>query len=236
MTDHNRERILRRIKKCLALSESDNEHEAANALRQARRLMQMHGIDLEEASEPVFEVLDRSDGKRSRGGLRQAEMMLYAVVCEFFGCSIYSVHNWPVIVGESPAPEIAEYASATLLRQLRQNRQKALEQLETDVGRRLHSSHRRDFNSSYSTTWVCAISKKVEAFAQSFCDQTKAKHEQAVRKHWNMGANITQKSYRQSRRESAITQYAEQQGALDGRRAELNYGVGEGPKQAQLTN
>ena len=38
------EKILDKIKKCLALASSANEHEAAAALRQAQKLMQAHGL------------------------------------------------------------------------------------------------------------------------------------------------------------------------------------------------
>ena len=39
------EKIIDKIKKCLALSNSDNPHEAAAGLRQAQKLMQMHGLN-----------------------------------------------------------------------------------------------------------------------------------------------------------------------------------------------
>ena len=38
------EKIIDKIKKCLALSNSDNPHEAAAALRQAQKLMEMHNL------------------------------------------------------------------------------------------------------------------------------------------------------------------------------------------------
>ena len=37
--------IIGKIKKCLSLSQSDNPHEAASALRQAQALMRKHGLD-----------------------------------------------------------------------------------------------------------------------------------------------------------------------------------------------
>ena len=40
----DRDKILDKIKKCLALSASSNEHEAEAALRQARKMMETHGI------------------------------------------------------------------------------------------------------------------------------------------------------------------------------------------------
>ena len=38
------DRILRKIERCLALSQSSNEHEAGTALRHAQRLMDEYGI------------------------------------------------------------------------------------------------------------------------------------------------------------------------------------------------
>lgn len=37
-------KTLSKIKKCLALSSSDNPHEAAAAMRQAKALMDKHGV------------------------------------------------------------------------------------------------------------------------------------------------------------------------------------------------
>lgn len=48
----NKEKIVDKIKKCLALGKSNNPHEAAAALRQAQKLMEMHGLsedDLEKS-------------------------------------------------------------------------------------------------------------------------------------------------------------------------------------------
>ncbi len=41
-------KILGKIKKCLALSSSDNPHEAAAAMRQAHALMAAHGVSAEQ--------------------------------------------------------------------------------------------------------------------------------------------------------------------------------------------
>ncbi len=41
-------RIIDKIKKCLALSRSANEHEAAAALRQAQKLMQQYRIEMSD--------------------------------------------------------------------------------------------------------------------------------------------------------------------------------------------
>ena len=41
----NKEKILDKIKKCLALSKSANEHEAAQALKQAQALMEKYEVN-----------------------------------------------------------------------------------------------------------------------------------------------------------------------------------------------
>lgn len=60
----NDQRILERIKKCLALSQSSEPHEAAAALRQAQKLMEMHG------GQP---------SRSSAGGHRRGQSSLYGL-------------------------------------------------------------------------------------------------------------------------------------------------------------
>lgn len=59
----DREKVIDRIKKCLALSKSPNEHEAAAALRQAQKLMTAHGIKDDEVDEVavVSDFVDHDD-------------------------------------------------------------------------------------------------------------------------------------------------------------------------------
>ena len=52
--------IIGKIKKCLSLSQSDNPHEAASALRQAQALMRKHGLD--EVAMANAEVAPRAVG------------------------------------------------------------------------------------------------------------------------------------------------------------------------------
>lgn len=50
--------VLRKIEKCLALSKSSNEHEAAAALRQAQKLMQAHDIEMRDVEEARIADID----------------------------------------------------------------------------------------------------------------------------------------------------------------------------------
>lgn len=68
----DRAKILDKIKKCLALSKSPNEHEAAAALRQAQKLMDKHGVTAADlgavgyGSERVDTTIQRGQGRRNK--------------------------------------------------------------------------------------------------------------------------------------------------------------------------
>ena len=104
--DHDK--ILDKIKKCLALSSSSNEHEAAIALRQAQKLMELHGISdidvkaaqaqeklsteeiskfLYTAGQPDPELLIRTSGEQRLGGF----LLWQSALSEFYFCEAY----WP---------------------------------------------------------------------------------------------------------------------------------------------
>lgn len=123
MSDQERDKIIDKIKKCLALSASANEHEAAAALRQARKLMTAHGITDTEVNAA------RADERSAKAGVTSKpsmwETMLATRVGVAFGCRIIfrPAHSarrgeWRFI-GCDIKPEIAQYAFAVLLRQLK---------------------------------------------------------------------------------------------------------------------
>ena len=118
-----RDKILAKIKKCLALGKSSNEHEAAAALRQAQALMEKHGVsDLDMAASEASE-------KRARAGAVQKpaswEFALAVRVSKVFGCRVVFGRNLMADTGEwrfigtGAAPEIAEYAFRVLFRQVK---------------------------------------------------------------------------------------------------------------------
>jgi len=80
------DRIIDKVKKCIALSKSDNPHEAAAALRQAQALMRKHGID--EAGIVASEV-SAADVEHKSGNTARPpawETMLMMLVGTAFGC------------------------------------------------------------------------------------------------------------------------------------------------------
>lgn len=233
MSTTQHERILRRIKKCLSLAQSDNEHEAAAALRQARALMEKHGIDWQEARQPELSVLDKSTGKSGTCAMTEWEVRLYNMIADFFGCTLYLSNRWPVLVGVAPAPTIAQYAADTLLRQLRRNRKDALESLEFKR-RRLRVGERREFNLAYSAAWICAVSEKVSDFAQGVTPEASREHEAAIGRYWSMD-NIPNREFSgRTLRQSPLTTFAVHAGSTAGAQAQLHHGVNDAPAQPRI--
>lgn len=119
-----RDKIIDKVKKCMALAQSSSEHEAAAALRQAQKLMQAHGItdlDIEHAD-------IQEEGTRAGAAQKPSrwECGLATRVADAFGCTVYLACDYPVgqwvFVGAVPSGEIARYAFEVLFRQVKRAR------------------------------------------------------------------------------------------------------------------
>lgn len=162
---NNREKIIDKIKKCLALSASSNEHEAAAALRQAKKLMEQHGIsDLDMQAAEAGETRARAGAAKYPANW---ETGLASRIADAFACRIIFTRNilngcgeW-VFVGTGAAPEIAEYAFKVLFRQCKAAR-------AAHIKRRLSRckpgarTRRADL---FCEGWVHAVTGLIEAFA-----------------------------------------------------------------------
>ncbi len=129
----NKKTVIEKIKKCLALSKSANQHEAAAALRQAIALMEKYEIDTNDpdllgitevsilgsgtAKPTVFEAVLANSIAKMMGckALLQSEIMITAQL------GFKKKFNW-TFIGFDPAPEIASYAFDVLFRQLKKAR------------------------------------------------------------------------------------------------------------------
>ncbi|WP_254912547.1 DUF2786 domain-containing protein [Pseudomonas putida] len=86
------ERVIRKIKRCLALSKSSNENEAATAIRQAQALMREYRLtELDVRLSDVDEV----QSEKSRATRRPTwDRHLGAIVARVFGCRPLSYLHW----------------------------------------------------------------------------------------------------------------------------------------------
>lgn len=114
------DKILDKIKKCLALASSANEHEAAAALRQAQKLMEQHGLTDQDVLASQASEAGAKAGAVTKPA--QWEATLAARIANAFGCElVFSRRTWTTaewrFIGAGSAPEVATYAYQVLLRQ-----------------------------------------------------------------------------------------------------------------------
>ena len=163
-------KILDKIRKCLALSKSPNEHEAAAALRQAQKLMRAHGLTDEDVQ--ISDVNQKQSPGKSpyappRWQVRLGQVVAEAFLCHFFYTAGYGnvKVKWNFI-GKGPAPEVAVYAFTVLLRKLTKARADYYK-----TNRRYKRANRIRRADIFAQMWVQAVQKKVDRFAES-CPKT----------------------------------------------------------------
>ncbi|WP_033965068.1 DUF2786 domain-containing protein [Pseudomonas aeruginosa] len=220
MEQTDRDKIIAKVRKCLALAKSSNEHEAANALRQAQKLMQMHGIsDLDIEHSDIQEESTRAGAAQKPA---RWECGLATRVAAAFDCSVFLACNRPVgrwvLVGAAPSGEIARYAFEVLFRQAKRARahyvKTALKRCTTTRTRRADL---------FCEGWVMTATELVENFAGSAAAQARVtaylEHKHTLTSfqghNRNAGRNLSERDYGDM-----------QAGHRSGRDAQLNRGVG----------
>jgi len=176
MTSSDRDKIIEKIKKCLRLAKSSNEHEAAAALRQAQKLMRAYGLsDLDVEHADIREEYVRAGAKNSPA---KWEVALVQVVARAFDCqSIFRTARtsyngkagfW-VFIGAEPSGEIARYAFEVLYRQVKRAR-KTYIQTALKYCTQQTRTRRADL---FCNGWVWAVSEMVKQFAENISMQAR---------------------------------------------------------------
>lgn len=168
---------LKKIKKCLALGRSANEHEAAAALRQAQALMREHGLREQDVTlADVAEVRVKAYGTAANAW----ELRLVGVVADAFGCETFGMlggrytdagnfvrtRHW-VFVGMHAAPTVAGYACEVLLRQCAKARLAHIARQPKNC-KAITKTARGD---AFAMGWVVGAEQLVERFTQPEADQ-----------------------------------------------------------------
>jgi hypothetical protein len=230
MSDHAK--ILDKIKKCLALSASSNEHEAEAALRQARKLMEAHGVtDLD------IQAVDAEE-RRAKAGAKSHpanwETMLAVKVGDAFGCRvIFSSGFWNLpgtwcFIGCGAAPEVAHYAFAVLHRQAKRARE---EHIKAKLKRCKVATKTRRAD-LFSEGWVLSVTATINAFAGT--DEQTTAIDAYMAKNYPSLRNVQARNRNDGRklRDHEYGDYAA--GGRSGRDAQLNRGVGGADQQLAL--
>lgn len=220
MNDIERDKVIAKIKKCLALAKSSNEHEAAAALRQAQKLMQSHGIsDLDIEHADIQEEGTRAGAvqKPARWECGLATRVASAFNCSVFLACAYPAGRW-VFVGATPSGEIARYAFEVLYRQAKRAR---AQHIKTALKRCTTTRTRRA--DLFCEGWVMAATELVERFAGNEAAQARItaylEHKHKLTsfqgRNRNEGRSLTERDYGDM-----------EAGHRVGRDAQLNRGVG----------
>lgn len=120
------EDIVRKIKRCMDLSSSSNENEAALAIKQMKSLMAKH--NLTESHALAFDVCEASTGLDVKKNIPQWVLILHSAIGQAMDCESMvergGYSNAKITyVGVGAAPEIANYAFEVLYRQLKKQRE-----------------------------------------------------------------------------------------------------------------
>lgn len=153
--------IIDKISKCLALSKSANEHEAAIALRQAQALMQKYKIS--EKQILISDIKERIIQTKTQR-TKDIERRLKVMIANVFECGSYSGwytlegtrYQQHVFYGVEPNASIAAYAYSVLLPILIKNKQSYLATLHGNT--KLKSKRRLGI--SYHRGWIQGVEKK----------------------------------------------------------------------------
>jgi len=161
----DRAKILDKIKKCLALSTSANEHEAAAALRQAQTLMRLHEIDEGEIQHSKINEANAAASAARRPA--SWETLLAGSVAHAFGCvrlfgpAASGKGAW-CFIGAGSAPAVATYAFTVLLRSV-----KSARKTYSDTALRRCARSRKTVRADmFCLAWVMTVNAQVSRFAR----------------------------------------------------------------------
>lgn len=220
----NRDKIIDKIKKCLALSASSNEHEAAAALRQAKKLMETHGIsDLDMQAAEAGEARARAGAIKSPAAW---EACLASKIADVFACRIIFTYNWAkdcgewAYIGTGAAPEVAEYAFRVLFRQAKAAR---AEHIKARLKRCKPGTKTRRAD-LYCEGWVRSVTALIDGFAGGEANP-QAVDAYMASKYPSLGTleSRNRNADRNLRTHEEMDYY---HGRQAGREAQLNRGVG----------
>ncbi len=220
-----RQKAIEHIKKLLKLANDSaaQGNEAANALGMAQAWMEKYNIDLSDVeASAVSRIEQKATVKDSP--LRW-ERVLSSTVARAFDCQLlFSSGSYPnhrgqwAFIGVDVTPELAGYAFAVLLRQLKRDR---AAYVKAKLGRCKPASQRARAV-QYCEGWVIAVAGKVQKMAKN--ERTDVAITAYMNKHHPQIGELKPRNNPKTPNKRVYDDMS--QGYQEGKLAQLNHGVG----------
>lgn len=234
-----RERVIRKIKRCLALGESSNINEAQMALRQAQALMQQYRLSEADVQSDAVDWVGRNTRIKS---VPPWHKDLATVSAMAFGCVLMTTKSKlrlsPVafsFIGVAPGCELAAYAYDALLTQCKADRAKFLARCTTPSKSRAKSQA-----DDFCRGWVYQVHAKLDQFARDNATSASgnalmviAERDKDAINAW-LKANHGDVPESKSREKKNIDAAAVMRGRIAGDKAEIRQGLGSTAANDQL--
>ena len=173
----DKKKALEKIKKCLALGKSANEHEAAQALKQTQALMRKY--ELSEHDVELSGIAEAGAERKVAYTMADWQWGVGHLVAGVFGCDCYTQGKTMRFFGLGNRAELAAYAFDVVYRQINAARRKFLRE---EVKARLKRS-RAYLADQYCEGWLHSASEAVQEFAMT-------EKETALMKEYGDGLNM----------------------------------------------
>lgn len=219
-----KDKLLKKIKKLMALSQSSNPHEAAKALELAQKLMVENDLNQSDV------LFSEYNGKQEFAiNTPRYVHMLANVIEKSFGVEGYFSNEDPehgvgrskfhiVFFGKDEAPAIASYCFDVLYRQL----QKSRKEFNATQSKRLKRSTAIARADNFCEGWVSGVNEIVKNFVSTPKEKAEM---QEQRKIFNETRKLTEGKVRESRKTHEFSDMSRQQGYELGKKAKLNHGL-----------
>lgn len=156
----DKQAVLEKIKKCLALSKSANEHEAAQAMKQAQVLMKKYEVNAVDIA--LSEVSEQKADRKMAFKLANWQWSVATMISDVFGCKTYKRGKTMMFYGIGNRAEISAYAFDVVYRQISAARR---EFLKTCQARK--PSNRTYLADQFCNGWMMGAWETVKKFEMS---------------------------------------------------------------------
>ena len=224
----DKKRILEKIRKCMALGSSANEHEAAAAMRQARKLMDMHGLTNEHVE---LSELGKETTASEHVNPPLWAAALQTVIARAFQCSAFSGRHRAIFVGRAENAKVAAYTYEVLMRQIKSARQ-AFTAERVPVW--LSPAQKKKVSQGYCEGWVSSVQQSVREFAAPLRDEEDEKHQRFMEKETGNRPIPEAKPRKSVSERHSLARQASYAGAVDGEKVSLHHGVNRGEEAFRL--